>query len=118
MLIEKYDTLRWFNMIMAKKLSDNNLKYPEGWEDDNIDQLLERALVEYKEAVEEISKYNNSETDPDKIKALKGLMFECADVANVMMMVAERTNYLLEHLYNQDTFKLIFVPSESDTYYD
>jgi len=118
MLWEKYDALRWFGMIMAKKLSDNNSKYPEGWGDNNIDELLERALVEYKEAVEEITKYNNSITDSDKIAALKALILECGDVANVMMMVAERTNYLLENLYNQDTFDLIFVPSKSDTYYD
>ena len=76
-----YKTLLWFCEQMQKALNKNS--YKGGWKGCGTEYLFEKLTEEY----EEVMVYSRQSLIDKNIK--KKLTAECADLANIAMMLAD-----------------------------
>lgn len=77
--------LAWFKERMAEKLQENRHKKP--WDKKEIDYLFRRLLDE----VEEL-RFSLQDTQANRYVDKESIIYECADVANFAMMIANNAN--------------------------
>jgi len=88
--------VEWFSKIMEQKLRKNDHK--GGWKDEDIVWLFDRAEGELKELRQILEESNCMDCNIPDIGCEEKIIFEAADVANMVMMIADR---ILSKLYNQ-----------------
>lgn len=82
------ESVQWFSTEMERQLSRHDLERGESWKKHGVLGLfehLEREVIELREAIERA--IQNFEIDPEQV------IEECADVANLAMMVADVTRH-------------------------
>jgi len=82
------ESVQWFALEMEKELVKHDEEHGEGWKKDGVLRLfehLELEVIELKLAIQEA--IQNFEVDGYGEKVIS----ECADVANMAMMIADNT---------------------------
>lgn len=74
--------VEWFSTVMLKKLREN--RYKQHWSELDLAYLINRLKEELLELEDELPNTKNNMIDID------AAIFECADVANFAMMVADK----------------------------
>jgi hypothetical protein len=88
-----WKTVEWFSQQMQHKLYQNRNK--NHWSGSNYDYLKDRLLDEYEEMSEQLRMLQASEKNllPSdawtKEECKKIIIQECADIANIAMMIAD-----------------------------
>lgn len=88
----------WFFSIMMRELANNDHKV--GWQEDHPVELLERVNEELSEVMElfptpQINSITAHYNNPDP-ESIDDIISECADIANMAMMVAAQCRKLKE----------------------
>jgi len=84
------EEVQWFVQRMEEKMAKHDADRGDGWKEADVFSLTDRVWEELQELREKLGEYEDD--DP---KAVVMAIYECADVANFAMMVA---NHLRDDL--------------------
>ena len=84
------EEVQWFVQRMEEKMAKHDADRGDGWKDDDIFSLTDRVWEELQELREKLGGL-----DDDDPQTVETAIYECADVANFAMMVA---NHLRDDL--------------------
>ena len=82
--------IEWFSKIMEQKLRKND--YKGGWGGEDVSWLFSRAGEELEELRQVLKKSDCIDCNIPDVGYEDEIIFEAADVANLMMMIADRVS--------------------------
>lgn len=86
------DTVQWFSVKMENRLRKNDHK--GGWDRENGDFLSDKLKEEFEEVQELLKKLNFDIILIKNKRTRTKLINECADLANIAMMIADNVAYV------------------------